>query len=278
LYDWIKHFRRQEENQHSAPTMLNLRLSLLFSVPFAVQADTRVSVIELGKGGSVQRTNSRDSLTTVKGVASFWSALHSPRSVLQHAGMTVVPDLFTKASNGIVIGLKGSGVDAMPFVSKLLEEEGSNGVVGVLEVQGEAADGLFNKVDTVDTVEASSFASFCKKHSRSEGLTGVVTTVDDADSAAFDSMLREIVASLDADATAAGKTIVLHLVVEDDAVSPRSNRLSRRLEGDEDEAEGDANADANNQGQQKNGYYGYGYYNSYGEWVSVPLKLHAPFA
>jgi hypothetical protein len=258
--------------------MLNLRLALLLSMAYAAQADTRVSVIELGKGGAVHRTNARDPLTTVKGIDSFWSALHSPRRHLQRAGMAVVPDLFTKASNGIVISLKGSDVnmDAMPFVSMLLEDEGSNGVVGVLEVQGEAADTLLNKVDKVDTVDASSFTSFCKKHSQTEGLTGLVATVHDTDRVEFDSLLREIIATLDADATAAGKTIVLHLVVEDIAGSSRKRLLSRRLEGDEDEAEGDANADANNEGQQKNGYYGYGYYNSYGEWVSDPLSLHVP--
>jgi hypothetical protein len=100
-----------------------------------------------------------------------------------------------------------------------------------------------------------------------------VATVHDTDRVEFDSLLREIIATLDADATAAGKTIVLHLVVEDLAGSSRKRLLSRRLEGDEEEGDADANAEANNEGQQKNGYYGYGYYNSYGEYVSDSLSI-----
>ena len=38
-------------------------------------------------------------------------------------------------------------------------------------------------------------------------------------------------------------------------------------EGNEEENQ-DADGNNNGNAQQNNGYYGYGYYNSYGEWVS----------
>lgn len=252
----------------------------------AVDGATRVAVIELGKRGAVQRTNSRDSWTTVAGVASFWSALHSPGRKLQHAGMPVVPDLFKKAGDGMVVGLKGSGVDLdkMPFVASLLTEEGSNGVVGHLEVDGTNGDKLLSKVRDVDSVDAFSFTSSCKRHAWSSGLTGMMTNVEDASSGIIDGHLRDVIKSLDEEATKADRTVVLHLVVEEEENSAQRRRLSRRLEGeDEEEGEGEQNGEQNEEGNenaegnngnnnggngQNKGYYGYGYYNSFGEWVS----------
>ena len=79
-------------------------VSAIFIVLPVVDAATKVVVIELGKSGAIRRTDSVDPLTTVAGVASFWSALHSPGRRLQHAGMALVPDLFTKADSGVVLG------------------------------------------------------------------------------------------------------------------------------------------------------------------------------
>merc|ERR1711957_185233 len=88
-----------------------------------VDAATRVAVIELGASGTVRRTtaSSREE-TSVDGVASFWSALHGYGRRLQHAGMTVVPDLFSRPESGVVVGLTGSGVDLdhMPTLNGLL--------------------------------------------------------------------------------------------------------------------------------------------------------------
>lgn len=252
-------------------------LSVIFSVLLSANAVTRVAVVELGKRGAVQKTNSRDPLTTVSGVASFWSALHSPGRRLQHAGMALVPDLFNKAGDGLVVGLKGSGVDldVMPFVNSLLEED-MNGVVGHFEVNGFKGDALLNKVSNSEDVDASAFASSCSRHAKSSGLTGMITNVASNDSAGIDGQLRDLIKTLDAEATAAGNTVVLHLVVEEEEGSARRRLLSRRLE-DEEADEGDQDqdenqdADGNNNANQNNGYYGYGYYNSYGEWVT-PYK------
>lgn len=268
----------------------------------AVDATTRVAIIELGKGGVVRRTNARDPLTTASGVASLWSALHSPGRKLQHAGMTVVPDLFNKANEGLVVGLKGSGMDldAMPFVNGLLSEEGNFGVVGHMEVSGNGCDAMMKKLGGVESVDVRSFSTFAKKNAFSPELTGMVTNVEASDSVSIDGQISELIKSLDHEATAEGKTVVLHLVVEEEEGSARRRLLSRRLEeggqgggqqgqggnqnnnGEEGQGE-QGNQNGNNQNnnnnngdqsqQQNNGYYGYGYYNSYGEWVSTFAKV-----
>lgn len=252
----------------------SLAFALAVSAFTVTDAATKVSVIELGKGGAVRRTN-EDSLTNVDGVSSFWSALHSPGRKLQHAGMPVVPDLFNKANDGMVIALKGSDLSMMPFVSTLLSEEGSNGVVAHLDVNGNKADALLKKVRDADTVDASLFTSSCKRHAASSGLTGMMTEIEGGKSADIDDQLHKVIQSLDKEAAADGKTIVLHLVVEGEDGVGRRRLMSRRLE---DEGEGEQNEDAENQDadadgnnangqQQNNGYYGYGYYNDSGEWV-----------
>lgn len=273
-----------------------LFLVLLLALVSRAGAVTRVSVVELGKHGSVRRTDSRDPLTTVAGVASFWSALHAPGRKLQHAGMTIVPDLFNVVENGIVIFLKGGGVNlaSMPFVSSLLGN-GANGVVGHFEVHGNSGDALLDSVKDADIVDASAFSSSCKRHASSPGLTGMMTVVESGQSAAIDGQLQELFQVLEQEAAAAGKTVVVHLIVENDNASSHSRHLARRLQ-DEDEGEGEQNNNEENKGeegeennnnnngagegnnnngnaqqQQSNGYYGYGYYNSYGEWVT-PYK------
>lgn len=267
-----------------------MKLGLIFAVATSVlsaaDAATKVSVIELGKGGAVRRVD-EDSFSNVASVSSFWSALHSPGRKLQHAGMPVVPDLFYKASNGMVIALKGGVLNEMPFVSSLLSEVDSNGVVGHLDLDGKKADALLNKIRDADTVDASLFTSSCKRHANSPGLTGMVTEVHSGKSSDVDNQLHTVLKALDQEATDAGKTIVLHLVVEgEDGSVGRRRLLSRRLEdegeGEDGENNGEdggenqnENADGNNNNannvQQNNGYYGYVYYNSNGELVSTLL-------
>jgi hypothetical protein len=79
-----------------------------------------------------------------------------------------------------------------------------------------------------------------------------------------------------------GKTVVLHLVVEEEDGAARRRNLARRLEevdgeqaqdgaNNNGEANNNAEADQQQQQQSNNGFYGYGYYNGYGEWVT-PYK------
>merc|ERR1719223_2512989 len=108
----------------------------LVAMTATVDAATRVAVIELGSSGTVRRTTtaSRQEETSVDGVASFWSALHGYGRKLQHAGMPVVPDLFSRPDSGIVISLSGVDLDSMPQTDAIMSNESESGVVGHLDV------------------------------------------------------------------------------------------------------------------------------------------------
>lgn len=278
---------------------------ILLAALSAASAATSVAVLEFGtKRGSVRRTVSSDRIdTTVAGVHSFLNALHRNRRSLQHAGMPLVPDLFTRSDLGIVLALKGDGVDLdkMPVVSGLLDEEivakkKESAVVGHMEMEGSKCHALMNKVgDVKKATSPSEMISTVKAQTEGKGLVGVETTVDAASVEDIDKSVSELMLNLQEWAEASGKTIVLHLVVEEEGGSSRRRARSlssasssaaasstaksasaaytpnerapprRRLE-DENNGEQDANA----QGSY-NGYYGYGYYNAYGEWVT-PYK------
>jgi hypothetical protein len=264
----------------------------LFSLLVAVEAATQIAVLEFGKGGTVRRTDASASFpaTTVEGVTSFWNALHRGRR-LQHAGMPVVADLFRKADVGLVLGLSGSGVDLdhMPVTSSLFDTDNS-AVSGHMEVEGMHCGKLLSKVDGVETVPASSpftavKEALHKQAGKNGGVSGVQMTVDASNLATVDSEMSALFEDLQSIAESSGKTIVLHLVVEEERGANRRRLLSsRRLEDEaagenqnqqqnqqqQQNAEGEQNNNANN-GQEYSGYYGYGYYNAYGEWVT-PYK------
>jgi hypothetical protein len=243
---------------------------------YTVDAATKIAVLELGKGGTVRRTTSKNTLTNVQGVASFWSAVHSRGRSLQQSGMTVVPDLFNKADAGVVFGIQGSGVDLdnMPFISFLLDEESEN-VVGHMEMDGSRCGALMKTISNVEDVEPEMIANTATKHAAASGLSGFKTLVDSANASAVEEQLKAMIENMEREAKAAGTTVVLHFIVEEDEASASaSRRVSRRLEDEQDENEGnDQNQNQNNNayGGDSSGYYGYGYYNNYGEWVT-PYK------
>jgi len=256
-----------------------------------VHAATNVAVIELGGSGTVRRAYDASSEeTTVDGVASFWSALHGYGRKLQHAGMTVVPDLFKRPESGVVIGLTGSGVDLdhMPTLNGLLRNiEGSDDdrrVVGHMKVPGNQCKNMLNKVKKQEEQPAGPLRDAFKTQALESGISGMHVDVTSANAASIDtqlaSLLKDYSASLDG-----GKTVVLHLIVEEEEGAARRRAVARHLDGQDDQrdaenvsqqrrleenededADENANAQANN-----NGYYGYGYYNAYGEWVT-PYK------
>jgi hypothetical protein len=258
--------------------MMKSCLFVAAALAAAVDASTTVAVLELGKGGAVRRTTSKRSETSVSGVASFWSNLHDTGRKLQHAGMTVVPDLFNKADSGIVLGLMGSGLDlsAMPNLSGLVENEGDH-VVGHMTLQGANGASLLNKAGSVETVAPSSLSSVAK--SSKKGLSALSVVVDEDDASIVDKEVSALIQAMHKDAMDAGKTVILHLVVEEQEDASRRRRLARRLEDQQEEGgqdEEDQNQDQNQEGENangnaNNGYYGYGYYNAYGEWVT-PYK------
>jgi hypothetical protein len=259
--------------------MIMMKIASLFALlavaASSVNAATKIAVLELGKGGTVRRTTSKNPATSVEGVNSFWSAVHSHGRSLQHAGMTVVPDLFNKAESGIVFGIEGSGVDLenMPFINELLASDDAAVAVGHMELAGSHCGALMRNVNDVqDNVLPSMMVATAKKQAAEQGLSGFKTHVDSENAAAVEDQFQTMLQELERQAIAAGTTVIVHFIVEENTASSERRRLSRRLE-DEAEGEGDNNdgQNANGDGSDSSGYYGYGYYNSYGEWVT-PYK------
>jgi hypothetical protein len=252
------------------------------SIVFVVDAATKVAVIELGKGGTVRRTTAKSIESSVDGVASFWNALHgSGRRRLQHPGMTVVPDLFRKADSSVVIGVSGSGIDlsTMPLVAGLVSEESKNGVVGHMEISGHHCHALLSHLDQLEEAESLSI-DLLEKHAKIPGISGMKIVVDTPRASALDQQISVALLEMDEQAKASGQTIVVNLVVEESEDTGASSH--RRLEGGGEEegqeggeqggGEGGAdNANGDGSSGQFAGYYGYGYYNAYGEWVT-PYK------
>jgi hypothetical protein len=214
--------------------MTMMKTSVLIAAALAASADasTTVAVLELGKGGTVRRTTAKHSKTTVNGVNSFWGNLHdSPRRKLQHAGMSLVPDLFNKADSGLVLGLMGSGLDlaAMPNLSGMVENEG-NHVVGHMTVEGANGAALLEKAGSAQEVAPASLVSSAKSAKR--GLSAMSLSVNDNNAAAVDKEVASLIEAMHKDAMDAGKTVILHLVVEEEEGASRRRRMARRLEED----------------------------------------------
>jgi hypothetical protein len=273
--------------------MMKLVISAFVAMVLTVDAATRVAVIELGASGTVRRTTSASRMeeTSVDGVASFWSALHGYSRKLQHAGMPVVPDLFSRPDSGVVIGLTGSGVDLdhMPTLHSLLrnvEEQDDARVVGHMQVSGYQCKKMLNNVQGGETQEyasAGSLKTAFEAQADEAGVSGMRFDVTSANASDIDDQLTAMLKSY----TSSSKTVVLHLVVEEEDGAARRRSLARHLDGDEQSGaqgattttttqrrrlEEGENGEGEGDGQNNNnGYYGYGYYNAYGEWVT-PYK------
>ena len=293
-----------------------MRFLAVVSTVLAIGADaaTRVAVIELGKSGTVRRTSAASSETSADAVASFWSALHGYGRKLQYPGMTVVPDLFQRPHDGVVIGLTGVDLDSMPTVNTLMtrqDEDEGHGVVGYLDLPDAQANAMFKHLQVVQTVDPSSLVDTAERHAQEAGFSGIQMPVHTETAADVDAKVGMLMERIQSYAQQSGKTIVLHLIVEEDEASARRRLLSRRLQNNNNNNNGDnannngnnnnandngnnnnnnnangnnnANYNANNANgnnynannangnsyqQQYSSYFGYGYYNAYGEWVS----------
>jgi hypothetical protein len=245
-------------------------------------AATRIAVIELGASGTVRRTTtaSSDMEASVDGVASFWSALHGYGRKLQHAGMPVVPDLFSRPDSGVVVGLTGVDLDNMPSLNALMNDVDQNHVVGHMNVPGKQCKNMMKNVKQVDDVESSAdiITSFKSKADES-GISGMNVEVTSSNAADVDAQIASLV---NGSTFEEGKTVIVHLIVEEEDGAARRRNLARRLEEAEGEqqqggqennnAQGENNADGQNQNvNANNGFFGYGYFNAYGEWVT-PYK------
>merc|ERR1712130_925002 len=109
-------------------------------------------------------------------------------------------------------------------------------------------------------------------------------SVDSSNAENVDKLVHSFLMSMHREAVDADKTVVMHLVVEEEQGAARRRRMARRLNEDEnedrndeedqerndeeDQEREDGGEGNNNARQYSSGYYGYGYYDAYGNWVS----------
>lgn len=240
-------------------------------------ARTTVAVLEVGKGGVVRRTTANSKQASVHGVASFWNAAHDEvagrnrRGSAQHPGMAVVPDLFSRADGGVALGLSGSAVDltsggAMPHLANLLDTE----AVGSFELSGEHSASLLKKAGAKaeDVVgSAADLASSLKAKAsaavdnRLEGLS--ISVHDEASAKDVDSAIAAAVQSLQKKSEESGKTLLLHLVVDEEDVPAAHESEAEEVPSDRRRLEDmqDGQNQNNNNNQNWNGNNNGNYYN-----------------
>jgi len=199
--------------------------------------------------------------------------------------MTVVPDLFQRPKGGIVLGIVGSGVDVeeMPTLATLVEQQEDN-VVGQFHLKGAQGKTLLRQVSTTkvqdgDELEsmtlskAKSISSPTAKHHNT--LSSVVAHVDgDMTPQQMDNHLKRTLEAISQHAQETQSSIIVHLIVEEDASEVAQRRLStssssdssssRMLQEDDDEKEDNEN------GENVAGMYAY-FDEDTNEWV-YPYK------
>eukprot|EP00980_Cylindrotheca_fusiformis_P009242 scaffold2012_cov193-Cylindrotheca_fusiformis.AAC.14 len=264
-----------QDSIHRSTTTTMMKYLFVAAALFVASANaaTRVAVIELGPAGTVHRSTSSHSETSAEGLVSFFSALHGGggRRKLQHAGMTVVPDLFRKPDSGVVVSLSNVDLDAMPQIDSIMTNEGGeNGVVGHMKCHGTQSKDILKKVDT-EEVDASTLKPTVEAKAAESGMSGVNIEVTSENASEVDTQISTMVAEMQKSCHKSGKTVVLHLVVEEEAGSARRRLTSRRLEeedGDKEEEDRDEGGEGNSN------YYGYSYYNpNTGELVTVSKTM-----
>jgi len=233
-------------------SVLSLGLTALAATASGISAETTVAILEFGPGGAVHRSALSSTESKSAAVVSFWNDLHRPtskRSTSRHAGMSVVPDLFTKADAGIVIGLQGASTKSMPTAISLLDAEATvDNVVGHVHVPRQSGADLMKhasseKVKTIATEDIGKRLQSTAESAARGSLDGIEVlslVVDTGDAAAVaDKQLTRMIKTLKKQAAANGKTVVLHLVMD-------SSR--RRLE------EGDQNGENENNNKAYSNY------------------------
>jgi MinD-like ATPase involved in chromosome partitioning or flagellar assembly len=214
--------------------MVSIHLFLALAAFSIVDAATTVAVLEFGKSGSVRRTLSSNSGTTVAGATSFFQSLSGKG--LQHSDMTMVPDLFHKPDGVVIVEISGAGgnLHSMPVVSELLSNEGKNHVVGHMTLPGSNHhSALMNRVGPAKKSECSSFVSDIKKEATTPALSVVSIHADSSNAAEIDSKIAGMMSALQQQASSQG-TIVVHLVVEEDEISAH-RRLSEAVSSNNSE-------------------------------------------
>ncbi|KAL7500089.1 hypothetical protein ACHAWT_009051 [Skeletonema menzelii] len=250
----------------------------------AASKQTTVTILEFGKGGTIHAAtnsihNAASITTTPAAMTSFWKAMHPAKdgkySSHGYAGMAVVPDLFTKADLGVIVGLGGNVAahleNNMPTAMALLSDSKEDAVVGQVKISGHVSNQLIQGV--VSTPKAKSAAVVTDKDDFGRRLSSSTTAgeagsldvmslqiMDDADAKEADDQLRQLIQRLKDESEASGKTVVVHLVVE--TVIPESVVSSSRRRLQDEDQEGNQNNQQNqnqnnNQNQQQDGENGY---------------------
>jgi hypothetical protein len=249
-------------------TMVRSILSLAIATALStLGADaTTVAVVEMGKKSVLHPIPSSSPTASTGGVMSFWRSTHDAGAngkarkerVAQYPGMTVVPDLFSRADGGIVIGITGEvDLAAMPTVASVLEKDGA---VGHFHLEGKNEWKLMNQLDAPavvpadfdHTVHATAKAVLSDKVNELKSLSVNVKSKDDASK--VDASIGRMLKALAADAEKAGSSVVIHFVVDDS-----DKNVHRRLlaEGEQRklEDEGGNNNNGDNEDSFEIPYY-----------------------
>ena len=268
--------------------ILSLGLTaLVASTPSSVSAETTIAVLEFGPGGAVHRTTSSVTESNSAAVTSFWDVLHRPTSSSskynsmssQHAGMSVVPDLFKKADAGIIVGLQAESLQAMPTAASLLDVSSSasvDNVVGYVHVPGQVGAELLKRANASSNKDAlenidkddmerrlQSTAEIATLGELEGGMTTLSLNVgNDVEAATVaDEHLGRMLKTLREQAAEKGKTVIVHVVIEDGA--------RRRLE-DGQQNEENQNQNNNNYNSNQKSMYEIQSFNLY-LWTTVGL-------
>lgn len=230
---------------------------LLAATATLTHASTNVAVLELGKKGSVRAVDSANSGATLEGVASFFSALHG-KPHRQVPGMSMVPDLFNKPDSSVVIEINGLKMEASETIQKMLDE-----FTGIFELDGNRGNAIMSKLGDVKTVSLDSLKEKAFEAGTKIGITGFSCGANKENASKLDETLAATIEDLKNHAEANERSLLVHIVMEG---NDSERHMARRLE-EENQNQGQENED----GQNYNPYYGYGYINAYGDWVT-PYK------
>lgn len=228
----------------------------LFSAVARTSANTRVFVLEFGKGGVVHQTESNRSRTSVPAVESFWSSLHhdnfdgSLNTQALHPGMSLVPDFFHRPHGGLVIGLTGVDLDEMQTLQSYLTSNG----VGEFTLPGsqsftllqsdEGTKNPMNSLDEFSLLLDSSVDGVLSGDHRFSKLPLLTSKTD----VRTDQVVATALKRLQTSADTKKRTVVVHVVVEEDEDAARRRKMAhkheRKLE-DEDRDNEDEDRDEN---------------------------------
>mmetsp|Transcript_39312 Transcript_39312/g.58029 ORF Transcript_39312/g.58029 Transcript_39312/m.58029 type:complete len:344 (-) Transcript_39312:143-1174(-) len=242
----------------------------------AATKQTTVTILEFGKGGTIHTATSNNNnaasiTTTPAAMISFWKAMHPSKngkySSHGYAGMAVVPDLFTKADLGVIVGLGGNvagHLDSMPTAMALLSgNTEDDGVVGQVKISGHVSNTLVKGIQS--SPKAKSAAVVTDKDDFGRRLSSSTTAneagsleavslqvMDDVDAKEADDQLRQLIQRLKDESDASGKTVVVHLVVETNVPESVVSASRRRLNEDEEEGQEEGSQDQNQEGEENN--------------------------